>query len=177
MDVVTKKFEHIWQEYEGELSSYVLSRVGDIEIQKEIMQEVAIKIFTSLHFQKKHLRGWLYSLAKNIIIDHYRRVNRPLPQIENELKEEDYVLEECLKPMLNRLKPKEQEILELIQLQQYSIKEVAIQKNIPINTIKSQLFRAKKALALNLLSCCEYERNREGLVVDYFGCDSGCSKN
>jgi len=47
------EFENIWKEYERELSSFVLSRVGDVEIQKEIMQEVALKIFTSVHTQKK----------------------------------------------------------------------------------------------------------------------------
>jgi len=46
------EFENIWKEYERELSSFVLSRVGDVEIQKEIMQEVALKIFTSIHTQK-----------------------------------------------------------------------------------------------------------------------------
>lgn len=54
------KFESIWKEYERELSSFVLSRVKDVEVQKEIMQEVALKIFVSLHTQNKHLRGWLY---------------------------------------------------------------------------------------------------------------------
>ena len=174
MAVVTKDFELIWQEYERELSSYVLSRVGDIEVQKEIMQEVAIKIFTSLHLQKKHLRGWLYSLTKNIIIDYYRKHNRPILKLEDETEQEDYILTECLQPMLKKLTPKEQEILEFTQLKQYSIKEIATQKNTPLNSIKSQLFRAKKSLARNLFSCCEYERNSKGKVVDYLDCGEGC---
>jgi RNA polymerase sigma-70 factor (ECF subfamily) len=174
MAVVTKDFESIWQEYERELSSYVLSRVGDIEVQKELMQELAIKIFTSLHLQKKHLRGWLYQLTKNIIIDHYRKTNRPLPKLEVEVEHEAYVLEACLSPMLNKLTSQEEEILNLTQLQQYSLKEVATEKNLPLNTVKSQLFRAKKALAHNLFSCCEYERNSRGEVVDFLDCESGC---
>ena len=175
MSVVVKDFERIWQEYEKELSAYVLSRVGDIEIQKELMQELAIKIFTSLHLQKKHLRGWLYRLSKNVIVDYYRKENRPLPKLEEEIEEDEYVLQECLEPMLNKLTVQEQEILELTQLQQYSLKEVATEKKLPLNTVKSQLFRAKKSLAHNLFSCCEYERNSQGKVVNFVDCGKGCS--
>jgi len=57
-------FETLWHEYKRELSGYVLSRVKDEEVQKEIMQELALKIFTSLQLQKEHLHGWLYALRK-----------------------------------------------------------------------------------------------------------------
>ena len=168
------EFENIWEEYERELSSFVLSRVGDVEIQKEIMQEMALKIFTSMHTQKKHLRGWLYTLTKNAISDYFRKVNRPLPELEEEIEVEEHLLLECLTPMLNSLKQEEQEILKLTQLEQYSLKEVASSKDIPLNTAKSQLFRAKKALSEKFFSCCTYERNARGEVVDFFGCDGGC---
>ena len=159
-------FESIWREYELELSSYVLSRVYDEEIQKEIMQEVALKIFTSLHLQKEHLRGWLYTLTKNAITDYYRKVHKPLPQMEEEVGAEEHILIECLQPMIDSLREEEKEILILTQLQEYSLKEVASQKKLPLNTVKSKLFRAKKALASNFFTCCEYERNSRGEVVD-----------
>ena len=98
------EFENIWKEFERELSSFVLSRVGDVEIQKEIMQEVALKIFTSIHTQKNHLRGWLYTLTKNAISDYFRKANRPLPELEEEIEVEEYILLECLTPMLDSLK-------------------------------------------------------------------------
>ena len=74
--------------------------------------------------------------------------------------------------MLNSLKPQEKEVLDLTQLQEYSLKEVAIQKVIPFNTAKSQLFRAKKALASAFFTCCSYEHNERGEIVDFDGC--GC---
>jgi RNA polymerase sigma-70 factor (ECF subfamily) len=148
------------------LSAYVLSRVYDSEVQKEIMQEVALKIFVSMHHQKEHLRGWLYRLTKNTISDHYRKSNRPLPLLEKEEEPEEHIMQECLQPMLNQLKPQEKEILSLTQLEQYSLKEVASMKKITLNTAKSQLFRAKKALAHNFFSCCLYERNTRGEIVN-----------
>lgn len=167
-------FESLWKAYESELSTYVLSRVRDEEIQKEVMQEVALKIFTSLHLQKEHLRGWLYTLTRNVMIDYYRKVTKPLPELEEEHELEEHALSECLKPMLNRLKEDEKEILELTQLQGYSLKEVASQKNLPVNTLKSRLYRAKKSLASNFFSCCVYERDREGNVIDFDGDDCAC---
>ena len=162
-----KEFDEIWNQYEQELSTYVLSRVGDIEVQKEIMQEVAVKIFLSIHSQKKHLRGWLYQVSKNAIADYYRKKDRPLPLIEEEKEQETHIMQECLEPMLNQLRPQEKEILFLTQLEKYSLKEVASMKNITFNTAKSQLFRAKKALSRAFFSCCEYERNQKGEIVNF----------
>lgn len=173
MSVDVKDFENIWADYERELSSYVLSRVRDEEVQKEVIQEVALKIFTSLHLQKEHLRGWLYTLTKNTISDHYRKETKPPLEFEEEIELEAHVLQGCLNPMLDALKPKDKEILQLTQLQEYSLKEVATLKGIPLNTAKSQLFRAKKALASQFFSCCVYERNERGELVDFDG--DGCA--
>jgi RNA polymerase sigma-70 factor (ECF subfamily) len=139
------------------------------------MQEVALKIFTSLHLQKEHLRGWLYTLTKNCIVDYYRKANKPLPEFQEEVEREEHLLLECLTPMMNSLKAEEKEMLELTQLQQYSLREVAERKNITLNTAKSQLFRAKKALAHKFFSCCEYEYNARGEVVDFLDCEGRCS--
>lgn len=86
--------------------------MGDKELQKELMQEVALKIFTSLHLQKEHLRGWLCTLTKNTITDHYRKANRPLPALEVEVEYEEHIILECLEPMLKTLSLEEQEILQ-----------------------------------------------------------------
>jgi RNA polymerase sigma-70 factor (ECF subfamily) len=166
-------FEQIWKTYERELSAYVLSRVGDKEVQKDLMQEIALKIFTSLQLQKEHLRGWLYTLTKNVINDHYRKHNKPLPELEEETEVEEHLLLECLSPMINALKTEEKEILELSQIQQYSLLDIASMKDLPLNTVKSKLFRAKKSLARNFFSCCEYEKNARGEVVDFVSKD-GC---
>ena len=166
-------FDEIWKAYERELSAYVLSRVGDIEVQKELMQEIALKIFTSLHLQKEHLRGWLYRLTKNCIIDHYRKVNKALPEIEEKFEVEEHLLLECLQPMINALKTEEKEILELSQIEQYSLAEISSMKKLPLNTVKSKLFRAKKALANEFFTCCAYERNGRGEVVDFVS-KKGC---
>ena len=166
-------FDDIWKTYERELSAYVLSRVGDKELQKELMQEIALKIFTSLHLQKEHLRGWLYTLTKNTITDHYRKMNKPLPELKEEIEVEEHLLLECLQPMMETLKVEEKEILELSQIEQYSLVKIARMKNLPLNTVKSKLFRAKKSLAENFFSCCVYERNSRGEVVDFVAKD-GC---
>ena len=174
MGAAHSNFETIWRTYEKELSSYVLSRVGDSEIQKEIMQEAALKIYTSLHMQKDHLRGWLYRIVKNAMADYFRKQGKPLPQLGEPVQEESYPLTECLKPMMARLSKQEQEILELTQIQQYCLRDVAEQRKIPLNTAKSQLFRAKNALAKRLFSCCEYERNAKGEVTDFTDLEGVC---
>jgi RNA polymerase sigma-70 factor (ECF subfamily) len=167
-------FKSIWTEYERELSAYVLSRVRDIEIQKEVMQEVALKIFTSLHLQKEHLRGWLYTLTKNAITDYYRKATQPLAELEV-VEVDEHVLIECLYPIMDTLKTEEQEILKLTQIQGYSLKEVASKMNLPHNTVKSRLFRAKKSLSSKLFTCCVYEKNDKGEVVGFSDCDDGCT--
>ena len=168
-------FESIWSEYERELSAFVLSRVRDKEIQKEIMQEVAIKIFTSLHSQKEHLRGWLFSIVKNTISDYFRKNSLKPSLFEEEIIEnEPHIMQECLAPMINSLSQEKQEVLKLSQLNQYSLKEIATYKNIPLNSVKSKLYRAKKDLANKFFSCCTYTYNKHGEVVGFDDCDKSC---
>jgi len=164
------QFEHIWSQYERELSAFVLSRVRNREIQKDVMQEVALKIFTSLHLQKEHLRGWLYVITKNVINDYYRKSHKSLPLLQEHEESKEHILSECLKPMLQTLKKEDQEILKLTQLELYSLVEVATQKNLSHAAVKSRLYRAKKALAKSFFSCCTYEKNARGDVVE-FDCD------
>ena len=109
-------------------------------------------------------------------MDYYRKANKPLPEFQKEIEREEHLLLECLTPMMNSLKAEEKEMLELTQLQQYSLREVAEKKNIALNTAKSQLFRAKKALASKFFSCCTYERNAKGEIVDFLNCEGKCSK-
>ena len=169
-------FEIIWEKYEKELSFFVFSRVRDKEIQKDIMQEIALKIFTSLHLQKDHLRGWIYQITKNVIIDYYRKFNKPLPEVEDVIVEEpeEHVLTKCLMPMLSSLKTEDKEVLELSQLKQYSLKEIALKKDLPFNTVKSKLFRAKKLLSQKFFSCCTYEFDVHGNVIGYSDCKNVC---
>lgn len=168
-------FNSIWKIYEKELSTFVLSRVNDREEQKDIMQNIALKIFTSLHTQKKHLRGWLYTLTKNSIYDHYNAKNKPLPELEVYTEPEAHILRSCLSPMLHSLRKKDQEILRLIQLEQYSIKEVAQQQNLTHSAVKSKLLRAKQALAKNFFSCCNYEKNKKHEIIDFHPIENKCS--
>lgn len=169
-----KTFESIWSEYENELSSFVLSRVYDVEIQKEIMQEVALKIYQSLHQQNKHLRGWVYQITKNTIVDYYRKMAKPLPQIEEREEPIPHMMSECLKPMLEKLTSEEKELLELHYIQEFSIAEITQSKQLPFNTVKSKLYRAKRSLGKAFFSCCTYERDRVGNVVDFTLRQKGC---
>lgn len=162
-----KSFEEVWHNYEKQLSTFVLSRVYDVEVQKEIMQEVALKIFTSIHQQKKHLRGWIYQITKNVIIDYYRKENKPLPEFQEIEASDGHIMQECLTPMLSKLSKVEQEILKLHYFQEYSLSEIAQMKQMPLNTVKSKLHRAKKSLGRAFFSCCDYEKNARGDTVNF----------
>ncbi len=170
------RFETIWEQYEKELSAYVLSRVRDKEIQKEVMQEVALKIFVSLHQQKAHLRGWLYRICKNAINDYFRRENREDFEMKMDDEPAGHILDECLVYMLEQLYIEDKEILEETQLQGYTLKEVAEQRSLSLSAIKSKVFRAKKSLANLFFSCCEYERNSRGEIVEFEACNDMCLK-
>ena len=177
-------FEDIWLKFDKELTNFVRSRVYDTDIVKDIMQEVAIKIFKqqqTLREQKK-LRGWLYQITKNTIIDYFRVHHKKVPdnlyyeltQNSEKDKVDEQAIEQCMPAMINRLKPKDKEVLILSSLKELSLKEVANKLHLSESGAKSRIKRSKEALASELFECCNFEKNKRGEIINYHQKDKNC---
>jgi RNA polymerase sigma-70 factor (ECF subfamily) len=118
---------------------------------------------------------WLYKIAQNCTIDFVRKrklnslhinygpdeessINEntlysgtPNPE-ENMIRQQE---ELNLIKYIEALKPKYRRIIELRYLKEYAYEEIAVELKIPLGTVKTQLFRAKNALAAMILAAAE----------------------
>lgn len=109
---------------------------------------------------------WLFKIASNNCIDFLRKRKANTISIEgqtdasgNEMPiniqsdeldpEEDMIRQQkaiLMRNIVEKLKPRYKELVNLRYFQEYSYEEIAQQMDIPIGTVKAQLFRARELL-------------------------------
>jgi RNA polymerase sigma-70 factor (ECF subfamily) len=73
-----------WQAYRTELVRFAKRRVEDAAVADDLVHDVLLKALTQMPALEEgaRLRAWLYRIARNAIVDHYRsrRPSEPLPE-------------------------------------------------------------------------------------------------
>jgi len=160
-----------WIEHKTRLRSYVAKRVREHGAVDDILQDVFVKAYTSLHTVKSHgnLTAWLYRIAANSIADHYRG-QKPSEEISDELvvpdPEPDYIAElaSCLQPLIADLPETYRLPLVLSEIDGLTQKEVAARLGLSISGAKSRVQRGREKLRQLLFKCCDIETGRRGIV-------------
>lgn len=172
-----------WQTYRAELFRFVLARVGEPALADDIVHDVLLKAFDRMEALEDpgKLRAWLYRIARNVLVDHYRsrRPSEPLPEDlasedKGDMARAEQELARCLTPLLDRLPAPYRRALTLAEIQGLPQREIAEREGISLSGAKSRVQRARHMLREALLSCCRIELDQRGVVVDYQprGCDS-----
>ncbi|MFH0779515.1 MAG: RNA polymerase sigma factor [Parcubacteria group bacterium] len=155
-----KFFEKMVFQYEKAIFSHILGLVRQKETAEDLTQEVFIKFYKNLNKidPDKSFKSWLYRIATNTVYDYWRRrrEKRELLIIDGEensfetIEEEDaYLLianKNDLARALEKIKPIHKTIILMHYYQEFSYEEIATALEIPINTVKTHLHRAKKEL-------------------------------
>jgi len=109
---------------------------------------------------------WLFRIANNNAIDHIRRQRNKTISIDSQGRnsdddnpvqlqsdfadpEEEMIRKQksdLLLAVVDQLKPRYSELIKLRYFSQYSYEEIAAKLNLPMGTLKAQLFRAKELL-------------------------------
>lgn len=176
--------ETLYQQFHQELEHFILSRVKDQAIAKDVLQDVFIKIHLHLHTIKDSakLKAWIYQLTRNTIVDYYRKHKTPTDTAE--LPEDiaasnpptEQGLENCVTPFIAQLPPKYQEALILTDINGLSQTQLAAQLNISYAAAKSRVQRARQKLKILFTDCCHIQTDRYGNVLSYekLGCARDC---
>jgi RNA polymerase sigma-70 factor (ECF subfamily) len=169
--------ELLWDQYSTRLRAFIRSRVWDDAEAEDILQEVFIRIHRHLCCQPEwnKPKSWIYQIARNLIIDHYRRQRETveLPEglpAEPDMPEEDpeAVLALSLKEMIDALPEHYRQALLLTEYQGLSQKQLAERLGLSLSGAKSRVQRARERLRDMLLRCCHFEFDRRGRIVDYY---------
>lgn len=184
-DRTTLSIDHIWDEFTAQLRRFIAGRVrGEADVD-DILQEVFIKIHRGLERLEDpaKLHAWVYQIARNAIIDHYRQgeqnVEAPSELPDRIAEEGDSEGAEAevatwLRPMAEDLPEKYREALLLTDIEGLTQKELAERLDISLSGAKSRVQRAREKLKDLLLECCHLEIDRRGRVVDWESRQEDC---
>lgn len=168
--------KYIWTDLQGELFKFILSRVKNEEVAKDILQEVFIKIHTNIETLKDITKftSWTYQITRNTIVDYFRKYRKEYIGTEElEIPEEDSdsfdysKLSECINQKIKSLTEKYQEAIVLTYLKNYSQKELANHLNISYSGTKSRVQKARDILKEKMLDCPNLETDASGTVLDF----------
>jgi len=167
-----EKTELVWREFAAPLRSFLRARTKCDADAEDLLQEVFVRIqkrLPTLHDTSK-MQGWVYRIARNAVIDHYRTRHDHLP-IDFELEDDDPAGEALvdLRPTLRRFiaeLPAHYRVpLVRHEFQGESLKEVAAALGLTLTATKSRVTRGRQMLRAMLDRCCRFEFDRRGHVI------------
>jgi RNA polymerase sigma-70 factor, ECF subfamily len=150
-------FEVLFYKYRNKVKGFAKKMIPSHIDPEEIVQEVFVRVWIKkdLINPDKDFRSYLFSIAKNLILDHIKSaVNRKLyfvdEQFHKDLIDEDNSelntmpqdAEEKLHKLIQQLPERRKEIFNLSRFEGLSYKQIAVRLNITENTVDSQIRNA-----------------------------------
>jgi RNA polymerase sigma-70 factor, ECF subfamily len=149
-------FEELFARYREPIRGFFRRRLERPERAEDLTQETFLALIraTSRYEPRALVRTYLYGIALKLVAAERRKLTRddgPPGDSGAEAATEDYsevVL--WVRQALQRLDSGEREILMLREYEQLSYAEIAELLRIPVNTVRSRLFRARSELRSQL---------------------------
>ncbi len=157
-------FDALFERYRGPLYGFFRRRLAMRERAQDLTQDTFIAVMrgSARYVPSALVRTYLYGIALKLLAAERRRQAKDgLPGPARELQSEETHDESLwVQQALTRLDAQEREVLMLREYEELSYAEIAELLNIPVNTVRSRLFRSRLALK----ACLEPERcaQREG---------------
>lgn len=161
----TIEFNRLLVEYQNPLRFFALKLTADEEDAKDLVQETMIKAlqYKDKLITKSSVKGWLYTIMKNTFINQYRRGVK-FGEIMGKMESQGYIstasseISQTPDKSIN-VQDLKNEIENLqddyrvpfqMKLEGFKYKEIGEHLDIPIGTVKSRIFLARKELMSNL---------------------------
>ena len=182
--MMNNQTEIIWKDFHKKLKQFIVMKVRNTDDADDILQDVFIRIHNKIDTLKnsRKLESWIYQIARNSIIDYYRK-KKNFTEIPESLKEEDTNDNKAAKrispsviEMINELPYKYKEALLLTEFKGLKQRELAESLGLSLPGAKSRVQRAREQLKEMLLDCCHFELDKYGNIIDYCERNSCCKK-
>lgn len=149
----TTGLDYLYTNYSKALYNIIYQVVQKEEIAEDVLQDTFIKIWNAFDLfdtQKGRLYTWISNIARNLAIDKVRskdyRNQTQNQDIENHVSTIDSRMSSTLNPenigikaLVERLKPEQKELIELIYFNGFTHSEVAEHLNMPLGTVKTRI--------------------------------------
>jgi RNA polymerase sigma-70 factor (ECF subfamily) len=149
-------FDDLIARWHTPLWSFVRRLVGEDEAARDIFQDVWVRVIRGIPRLRdgSKLRAWLFGIARRTLMDRLRQEYARSPTADVDVDElaadpspvDDAGDLEQLEGALAQLPIIEREAVTLFYLQELPLNEVAEALQVPVGTVKSRLFRARRLL-------------------------------
>jgi RNA polymerase sigma factor (sigma-70 family) len=147
----------VYQRYAGAVLTVALKVLGNRGLAEEAVQATMLKAWRAAGSfdPSRELAPWLYTIARRVSIDIYRRERRT--DVPTELDDDQLAVFPLsfertweaweVRTALGRLPPDEREVVRLSHVERLTHSEIADRLAVPIGTVKSRSARAHRRLA------------------------------
>lgn len=179
-----EKFQREFYPYLGDLYSYATTFVRAQEDVEDLVQETMVKAFKSVDkFETgTNAKAWLFTILRNEFINQYRKKKKrgveadidkvghtiAAPELEEGFIEVTDKVMDCLgdemQDAISTLKDDIRDLIFMVYVERFKYEEVAEILDIPVNTVRTRLLRARRHLIelLESYACDNYNITPKG---------------
>jgi len=166
----TVEFNNTLTSMESYLLAFAMNYTKNLEDAKDLTQDTMLKAirYKDYYKPKTNFKAWIFTIMKNTFINNYRRKVRSNTifdnstdmfllnnSTENRDSPYNYIADGEINAQLETLTPEYKEPFEMHYLG-YKYKEIAEELDIPLGTVKSRIFIARKKLMDQLPEYANY---------------------
>jgi RNA polymerase sigma-70 factor (ECF subfamily) len=168
----TVEFNDTLTSMESYLMAFAMNYTKNVEDAKDLTQETMLKAirYRDYYTPKTNFKAWIFTIMRNIFINQYRRKvksktifdnSQDLFLLNSSTEKRDtpynYIADNEINKQLESLSDEYKEPFKMHYLG-FKYKEIAEKLDIPIGTVKSRIFIARKKL-MDLLPEYKYRNN------------------
>ena len=162
-------FSELMDKYKDPIYFMLLKMVNNNDDAEDLTLEAFGKAFNRLNQYTPNFAfsTWLFKIATNNCIDFLRKKKKNVMSIDNRVSNndgEEYMFEiksdgmtpeqiamneqkiQLMRQYVKKLKPRYEILVEMRYFKEMSYEEISIELNLPLGTVKAQLFRAREFL-------------------------------
>ncbi|UCC85822.1 MAG: sigma-70 family RNA polymerase sigma factor [Anaerolineales bacterium] len=180
-------FSNVFDEFQRPIYNYLLRLTQNHAQAEDLTQETFIRVHRSLPTFRgdASLTTWIYRIATNVSLDHFRRratrQAKAALSLEETQSEREWVVDEnapapeqvasqsemsdCVQRFIWRLPPSYRTVMVLHDLQGLKNREIADVLDCSLHTVKIRLHRARKKLRAILDAGCDFAHDERNVFV------------
>jgi RNA polymerase sigma-70 factor, ECF subfamily len=153
-------FARFYDATKGGLRAYIAASSRDMSVADDLTQEAFLRLFTArkAFAGEEHRRRYLFRIASNLLVDHWRSADRAALPLSDELLASleaatvatDLDSRRDLMRAWRRLPPRDRQLVWLAHVEQLDHRQIAAFAGLRPTSVRVLLFRARRRLAAAL---------------------------
>jgi RNA polymerase sigma-70 factor (ECF subfamily) len=164
-----------WDKYEGELRAFLRHRTHSDAEAQDLLQDVFLRALRQSNglCGIDNPRAWLYTTARNLLIDRLRLTKEQVALPDDLAAEPDAEtapvdgLSQCLPRVLSELSAQDREAITLCDLEGMTQQEYAARLGLSLPAAKSRVQRARARLKAHMSVVCQVRFDETGSVAGF----------